>query len=175
MRFGSERVTGLGHFSSTSFAITSIFYILCYTYHFLVYSDLLLATSLPLDYLKVLLHWQVRKSQTCSENSLITICTRSSNSCLVFFFCFLIVSTMPELGPRFHSNSLSTFKTIKFCFSFTIKNPSRFNRLEVASTCMWYKAIPRPRQHFLRPLFRNVLYTARDASQYPMSFKFENR
>ena len=47
---------------------------------------------------------------TCSANSFTTICNRSSNSCLVFFFCFLMVSTMPELGPRFHSNSRSTYK-----------------------------------------------------------------
>ena len=47
---------------------------------------------------------------TCSENSFRTICTRSSNSCLVFFFCFFMVSTKPELGPRFHSNSLSTYE-----------------------------------------------------------------
>ena len=57
--------------------------------------------------------------QTCSANSFTTICTRSSNSCLVFFFCFLIVSTMPEFGPRFHSNSLSTFKKITAKYVFT--------------------------------------------------------
>lgn len=56
---------------------------------------------------------RMMREQTCSANSFTTICTRSSNSCLVFFFCFLIVSTMPEFGPRFHSNSLSTFKKKK--------------------------------------------------------------
>lgn len=46
---------------------------------------------------------------TCSAKPFTATCTRSSNSCLVFFFCFLMVSTIPELGPRFHSNSLSTY------------------------------------------------------------------
>ena len=46
---------------------------------------------------------------TCSANSVITVFERSSNSSLVFCFCFLMASRMPEVGFLLQSNSRSIY------------------------------------------------------------------